>query len=188
MLAGPAAPRRGVPQQQEIRNVRKTIRVAAFAMAFLAAPAVLTAQEASGQSAAPEAEIAQIQQRLMQTQQAALQDPALQQAQAQVGQVLLGVMQRQDPSMAEKTARAAALQQDVAAAREAGDNARLHELAAEAEQLQADFAAARERAMEDAEVQAAMTAFREQVVVKMAEIDPETNDLLTRLDALQAGG
>lgn len=164
--------------------MRMTFRAAAIAMAFLAAPAIAAAQEAPAPAAAPEGEIAQIQQRLMQTQQTALQDPALQQAQAEMGQVLLGVMQRQDPTMAQKTARASALQQDVAAAREAGDNARLHELAAEAEQLQADFAVARERAMADPEVHTAMTAFQEQVVARMAEIDPDTNDLLARLNEL----
>jgi hypothetical protein len=182
------APRAPLVSNQEKRIVRKTIRVAAVALAALAAPAVLAAQETPAQTAAPEAEIAQIQQRLMAIQQRAMQDPELQAAQAEVGQVLVAAMARVDPTAAAKTERASTLQQDVAAAREAGDNARLHELAAEAEQLQADFAGLRERAMQDAEMQAALTAFQDKVVGKMAEIDGETNVLLARLNELNGEG
>jgi hypothetical protein len=167
--------------------VRKTFRVAALALAALAAPTVLAAQEAPSQTAAPEAEIAQIQQRLMQIQQRAMQDAELQAAQAEVGQELVAAMTRVDPTAAAKTERASTLQQDVAAAREAGDNERLHELAAEAEQLQADFAVLRERAMQDEQMQAVMIAFQDKLVAKMAEIEPETNDLLARLNEIQSG-
>lgn len=152
------------------------------ALAALSLPAHLSAQETASQTV--EQEIAAIQQQLQAIQQRALQDPALQARQAEIGQEVVATMRRVDPAFAAAAARAEAMQADIAAAQEAGDNARLHELAAESEQLQQTFAAARARAMQDPELQASMQAFRAEVVEKMTEMDPETTTLLARLNEL----
>lgn len=176
------APRKDM--QRENGHVRIMISVAAIAVVVLAAPTLVAAQDA----ASPETEIERIQTRLMQTQERVLAEEEVQAAQVEMGQVLVAAMIRLDPTLAAKTERARALQQDVAEAREAGDNARLHELADEAEALQADFAAARQRALTEPDVIEAMEDFRALVIDRMTEVDPEIPALLARLGELSDRG
>lgn len=162
--------------------IGRKILASLCALAALSLPAHLSAQETAPQAA--EQEVEAIQQQLQAIQQRALQDPALQARQAEIGQEVVATMSRVDPAFDPAAARAQTMQADIAAAQEAGDNARLHELAAESEQLQATFAAARARAMEDPELQASIQAFQAEVVEKMTEMDPETTRLLARLNEL----
>ncbi|CAN5538365.1 hypothetical protein BH23BAC4_BH23BAC4_17590 [soil metagenome] len=160
--------------------MHKIFQVAVLALATLAAPMELFAQEA----AAPEAEAEMIAHRLLELQQQAMQDTALQAAQMEVGQELVATMLRVEPSAAEDLERANALQAELVAAQQAGDEERLNALASDAQELQASLDALQARAMQDEQMQIAMVAFQEQVVSKMTEIDPETPDLLARLDQL----
>lgn len=152
------------------------------ALVALSLPAGVAAQESA--PAAPEAEAAAIQQQLQSIQQRALQDPALQARQAEIGQEVVATMGRVDSTFNARAARAEAMAADIQAAQEAGDNARLNELNAEAQEIQQAFASARALAMQDPALQASIQAFQAEVVAKMTEIEPETTVLLARLNEL----
>ncbi len=166
-----------------------TLRTSLFALALAAAPAALSAQgtPAAPQPQAPaQAEMQQIQARLQQIQARALQDAALKAAQDSIGTEMTATMERLDPTFRAQAARAEALKAEVTAAQAAKDNAKLNQLAAEATQLQQGFASARQRAMQDAAMAARIKSFQERIVAKMAELEPETQTLLTRLQELRA--
>ncbi|HEV2145907.1 MAG TPA: hypothetical protein VGR37_00670 [Longimicrobiaceae bacterium] len=167
----------------------KTIRPTLLALAMLAAPAALAAQEAPAEATQQPAqtEAQQIQARLQQIQARALQDPALQAAQDSIGDQLTATMERVDPTFRAQAERAEALKAEVQAAQQAGDNAKLNQLAAEAEQLQQGFASARQRAMQDPQMVERIQAFQQRIVARMAELDPETHTLLARLQELKNG-
>jgi hypothetical protein len=164
-----------------MRNTFRAI-VSTIALALLVLPAVAVAQGPSEQEAV------QIQLRLMQTQQQAMQDPGVQTAYEELTEHLLTAMERVDPSVGDKAARAETLQAEAIAAQQADDDQRLQQLAAEAEQLQTEFAVLQQQAMQDPELQASMVNFQDRVVAKMTEIDPETPQLLARLEELHGGG
>lgn len=168
----------------------RILKAGVLAAAVAVVPMKLNAQQApAGEGAAAEAaapsEVEQIQARLGELQRKALQDPALQAANQEVSALLVATMERVDPTYKTNVARAASLKTDVAAAQEAKDNAKLHELAAEAQKLQASFAAARELAIKDEAVIAKTTGLRDKLFAKMLEIDPEAQTLVTRLQELQ---
>ena len=95
-------------------------------------------------------------------------------------------MERLDPTFRAQAARAEALKAEVTAAQAAKDNAKLNQLAAEATQLQQGFASARQRAMQDPAMAARIKSFQERIVAKMAEVEPQTQTLLARLQELRA--
>lgn len=172
----------------------KFLRVALVAAAAVV-PAHLSAQQpgtpAPAQAPAPtaanpQAEIQQIQTRLHDLQTRVLAEPAFRAAQDSVGNALTATMERVDPNYKAAAARAITLKQDVAAATAAKDNAKLNQLAAEAGQLQQTFASARERAMQDPEMQGRIKAFQQRIVARMNEVDPQTQQLLARLQELTA--
>ena len=168
-----------------------TLRTSLFALALAAAPAALAAQQTpAAPPAQPQApaqtEMQQIQARLQQIQARALQDAALKAAQDSIGTEMTATMERVDPTYRAQAARAEALKAEVTAAQAAKDNAKLNQLAAEATQLQQGFASARQRAMQDAAMAARIRSFQERIVAKMAELEPETQTLLARLQELRA--
>ncbi|HEU0054715.1 MAG TPA: hypothetical protein VFQ39_16125 [Longimicrobium sp.] len=172
--------------------MQKTTRIALLAFAALSAPVAAHAQTtpaapAPAPAAPAQDEAASIQQQLQGIQQRAMQDPALQAEAQAFSRDLLAIMTRLDPAVTQKTARATALRQEVAAAQQAGDNARLNQLATEAQELQAYFTTARERALTDSAGVARQQAFKEKVVEAMRKTDPRTDTLLARLDELQKG-
>lgn len=130
-------------------------------------------------------EIRQITARLTQLQQQASQDPAVKAAQDSLNALVQGTMARLDPSYTTLAQRAQALPADVAAAQAASDNARLHELAEEAKQLQQSIASVQARAMQDAAVREQVGAYRVKLFTRMVEIDPEAQKLADRLGELQ---
>jgi len=171
--------------------VSMTLRTSLFALALAAAPAALAAQQTpAAPPAQPQApaqtEMQQIQARLQQIQARALQDAALKAAQDSIGTEMTATMERVDPTYRAQAARAEALKAEVTAAQAAKDNAKLNQLAAEATQLQQGFASARQRAMQDAAMAARIRSFQERIVAKMAELEPETQTLLARLQELRA--
>ena len=168
----------------------KTLRPALAALALAAAPAALAAQQvpaAPQQQTPAQAEMQQIQGRLQQIQARALQDSALRAAQDSIGTEMTATMERLDPTYRAQVARAEALKAEVAAAQAAKDNAKLNQLAAEATQIQQAFATARQRAIQDPAMAARIKSFQERVVAKMAELEPETQTLLARLQELRGG-
>ena len=165
-------------------------RFAFLAAALLAAPAAAQAQEPQPAPAAPApaTEAAQLRQKIGELQRQALNDPALKGVQDSVNTAVQEAMARLDPAATARSARAAALGQEVEAARAAGDNARLNLLAGEATQLKAYFDNLRPRAMEDAQVKAARQAYLARVFERMKQIDPNAQQYVDRLNALSNGG
>ena len=169
--------------------MRNPTRIALLAAALAAVPAAAAhAQEAQPAPAAPaQGEADQLRQRIGQLQQQAMEDPSLMLAKDTFDAVVEAAMARLDPQAAAKVARARSLNQDVEAARAAGDNARLNQLADEATALNAYFAALRPRALAEADVQEARRAYLARVLERMKEIDPDTQQYVDRLAELQRG-
>ena len=155
-----------------------------------------TAQDAGGSAAAPAtptvpstgATVQEITARIQAVQRQAMQDATLSAANREVGALISAALPRVEPNYPTYAARAQTLQADVAAARAAGDNARLNELAEEAKQLQANISAAQEKARTDPAVSEKLDAFKVDLFKKMVEIDPTVQDLVKQLEALQAQG
>lgn len=175
-------------------------RTALLALAALALPAAAAAQttpaphqhpapaQAAAPAANPQAEIQQIQQRLGQLQQQASQDVGVKAAEEKFGADLMAAMEQLDPQAKTKAARGQALNQEVEAARAANDNAKLNQLAAEAQQLQAYFTGLRQRALALPEIQEKRKAYLAVLFAKMNEIDPQAQALVDRLEALRNPG
>lgn len=178
--------------------LRKILPFGAFAAALVVAPSSLAAQaepaaqaagtaEAAAAQPAPPSELQQVTARLGQIQQRAMQDPQIQSASQELNATIQAAMGRLDANYATMAERAVTLKADVAAAQAAEDNARLHELAAEAKELQAGIAAARDKAMADPEVKEKVEAFKVRLFEKMVELDPEAQTLVQRLTELNGG-
>jgi hypothetical protein len=178
--------------------VQNKTRTALLALAALALPAAAAAQTtpapqhqhpapapAPAPSANPQAELQQIQQRLGQLQQQALQDSAVQAAQKKFGDEVMAAMQGLDPEAKNKAARGEALNQEVEAARAANDNAKLNQLAAEAQQLQTYFAGLQQRALALPEIQEKRKAYLAVLLARMNQIDPQAQALVDRMEALR---
>ena len=179
--------------------MQKTTRTALLALAALALPAAAAAQTTPAQPATPpaqpaapaanpQAEIAQIQQRLGQLQQQARQDSAVQAAEEKFGADVMAAMEKLEPTTRAKMARGEALQQEVAAAQQAQDNAKLNTLAAEAQQLQTFFMGLQQRAFATPEIQESRKQFLAVLLARMTQIDPQAQTLVTRLETLRSGG
>ncbi|HEX6749748.1 MAG TPA: hypothetical protein VF092_20825 [Longimicrobium sp.] len=174
--------------------MQKSTRIAVLAAAALALPVAVSAQTtpapaqpAAPAAAAPQNEAAQLQAKLGQLQQQALQDPAIKEAQATLTAAVNAGMAKLDPAAPAKLARVQALPAEEQAARTANDNAKLNALAAEAQQLQAYFAGLQPRVVALPEVQAARQAFTEQLFAKMKELDPNAQQYVDRLTQLRSG-
>ncbi|HET7232329.1 MAG TPA: hypothetical protein VFJ16_20145, partial [Longimicrobium sp.] len=170
-------------------------RIAVLAAAALALPAAAAAQQttpapaqpAAPAQAAPANEAAQLQQKLGALQQRAMQDPSLKAATDSFNAVVQAGMARLDPQAPAKVARAAAISGDVTAARAASDNARLNQLATEANELQAYFTGLRQRAIVLPEVATARQAYVARLFEKMKEYDPQAQSYVDRLNQLSTG-
>lgn len=163
----------------------KLLRTGLFTATLAVAPSYLVAQEAApapeqAATAAAPSEAQQIQARLGQIQQQAMTDPGVKAAFDEINTAL----EAADPEFKQLSERARGLKLDVDVARAANDNARLHELAAEAKNLQTALPAARARATQNPAVQEKVTAFRTTLAAKMQQLDPETQNLIARLTEL----
>jgi hypothetical protein len=170
--------------------VQKITRIALLAAAALALPAAARAQTQPAPPAPPAApadEATQLRQKIGALQQQALQDPSLKPAQDSFNVVVSAAMGRLDPAAPGKLARAQAINAEVEAARAAGDNVKLNQLATEATALQTYFAGLRPRAMADPLVVAARQVWLTRVLEKMKQIDPNAQQYVDRLTALSQG-
>jgi hypothetical protein len=131
-------------------------------------------------------EIGQIHEQLEEIQVRALQDPELSAAQAELGEQIKQAMEQADPALAQKLARMETMEQEAAAAQQAGNTAKLLELGAEAEGIQRQFLAAQEKALEQPAIAARVTAFQQRLERKMSEVNPDTQKLIARFRELEA--
>jgi hypothetical protein len=168
--------------------VQKTTRLALLAAAALALPAAARAQTTPPPAqSAPADEATQLRQKIGALQMQAQQDPALKPALDSFTVVLNAAMVRLDPAATAKIARAQAINAEGDAARAAGDNAKVNQLAAEAAALQQYFGQLRPRAMQDPQVQAARQIWVVRLFEKMKQIDPNAQQYVDRLTQLSQG-
>jgi hypothetical protein len=182
-----------------LKNILRTGTVAA---ALAVVPSLVVAQQptpapAPADSAAPQApqaapadtgspaELQQVSAQLEAIQARAMQDPQIQAANAELTAVVTAAIEKSDPNAHAALERAKTIKADVAAAQAAQDNDKLQALATEAQQLQQTVSAAQQKAMADPEVQKKMGDFKTQLFKKMVEIDPQAQQLVARLSALQ---
>lgn len=156
----------------------------------LGAAAPLTAQQQSGgeevaQLDAMFAEFSTLETRLQEIQAQALEDPALLEAQQELGNEIHAAMEDIDPSLPQRIERMEELEARAAAARESGDEATLLALAEEAQQIQQSFAAAQAQAMQQPEIAERVAAFQSRLQARMSEIDPEADRLIERMEELE---
>ncbi len=186
--------------------LNRTIRAAVVALAVIALPAALAAQQrapSAQRAAAPRAgapaltaaqreaqgwyrELMQIGQRLQAAQLRAMQDPQLKAAQEQLGRDFKAAMVRADPTLANVDARARAMEAEARQAQQAGDRARMERLTREAQQIQVKVMNAQQRVLRDNPALATRArGFEEQLRRKMVQVEPQTMALVSRGQELQ---
>lgn len=166
------------------RSFSRTLLPAIVLGLALAVPA--DAQQPTEQEAQSiMAELQQIQQQLAQIEVQALEsDEALQERQEAVHDLVIETMLEMHPELESKFERMEQLQAEFAEAREAEDMERMESVMSEAQGLQNDLMQAQAGAMERPEVVEAVEGFRTQLVAKMHEIEPQTEQLLARAEEL----
>lgn len=130
-------------------------------------------------------ELQQISAKLGEIQVRALQDAELQAAQNALGTEVKAAMDRIDPGLAASVERVGTLEQEAAQAQQAGDQAKLEQLAREAQQIQTRFLTAQNTALEQPELAAKVQAFQTRLEQRMIQVDPEARTLIQRLRELE---
>ena len=130
-------------------------------------------------------ELDQLQTRLQQIQTQALQDPAINAAQAELGNRIKAAMERLDPTLARNLARMEAMEAEVTTAGQRGDVARVQQLGAEADQIQRQFITVQGRALGQPELASQVTAFQQRLERKMVELDPDAARIIARYRELE---
>lgn len=158
-----------------------------IALAVLVAPPAARAQTAAPPPELQEwlEEVQQLQARLEPIHQAALQDPAIQEEQEKVSAAVIAAMTDADPTISGKLERLQALAAEAQAAQANGDQERLVELSAEAQVLQPEIEEAQSQALSRPEIETQIETFRENLHQRMAQIDPEAQGLIERLQELE---
>ena len=164
---------------------RSLFRLLLPALPFLALLLPLAATAQQGDAAQGAREAAALERKLAELQARALEAPAVAAAQAAVEEEMKRAMVRADPAAAARIARAEGLREEVEAARTEGDNAKLNQLASEAQSLQSYFVSLRARAVEDAALAARTREFQEVLVGEMIELEPQADAWVDRLATLR---
>jgi hypothetical protein len=129
-------------------------------------------------------EIQQIQQQLEPVQREALQDATLA-AQLEALQVRIDASMREaGPDVFERIDR---FQDDMAAAEAAGDDERIQSLMTQAQGIQQEAQALQAAVFERPDIRASVEEFEAAHRARMIQIDPESEALLDRMEALMAG-
>lgn len=171
----------------------RTLMLAAAAsmaalVALSVAPAPLQAQgqgeaEATGNQDLM-AELQEIQGRLTEIRQEAMQDPKLRERQTKVQEKITSAMTEIDPEAERKLARVGQIQQEMQTAQEEGEQEKVGSLIQEAQQLQLELQRTQSEAMARDGVQQAVEEFRDVLFDKMREIDPEAAGLIERAEEI----
>lgn len=172
---------------------RCTMTIVAMVVGLVgAAPLAAQEQQPVPQQQAPSpeqqqlmAEARQIQTRLAQVQTEVLADPELKERQEEIGSRIETAMIEADPGLEDSMARVQELQQQMAQAQQAGNTAQLQQMVAEARQIESRYQQAQAQALEDPDLAQSVEAFNERVRERMLEVEPETEQLIERLQTLQ---
>jgi hypothetical protein len=167
-------------------------RIAMFTVALAAVVAVPSAGWAQQESGQPSPEVQQLlverqelQVRLAEIQDEALEDEALQDQQDAVSAAVRNAMIESDPSMEQKLGRLEAMMQEARAAQVAGDTERISALTAEAQTLQPEIRRAQAAALALPEIEEQVEAFQLALRTRMSQIDAEAPALMERLEAVE---
>jgi len=129
-------------------------------------------------------EYAAVQQRLNGLQQQAMQDTVIQKQYAELEAMVETQMKAADPELEQRRTRLMELQGEMGAAQQAGEDDKLQALLEEGTAIQGLLRQTQQETMALEEVEAKMTAFREAILARMAEIDPEAPKLVDRANEL----
>ncbi|TVR55588.1 MAG: hypothetical protein EA421_06010 [Gemmatimonadales bacterium] len=110
----------------------------------------------------------------------------LQAKQVELREMMDDAMRAVEPDIDQHMERMGQLEQEAMAAQQTQDEGRLQALMAEAQSLAGRLQAAQAQAMESPEVQEEMESFEEDLIAEMTRLDPETPELLERLEELAA--
>lgn len=165
-----------------------------IALALLAAPAGLLAQQSGGIDPAqlpPEArelivELQQVQSGLGSIQEKALADPALQQARSALNAQIQVAMTQADPAVPERMERLQTLMGEAQAAQAEQDEARMAEIVAEAREIEQQLQKAQTEAIQRPEIAPQLRGFQAKLLEKMVEVDPTAQTMIERLQELDA--
>lgn len=130
-------------------------------------------------------EFQQVHQQLEGIQAEALQDPALNAAQEELGEEIQLAMATADPNLDQRVARVQAIEAEAAAAQQEGDVERLQELMGEAQDIQNHFMQVQAATLEQPAIATKLAAFQEQLEARMIDINPEAQALMTRFRELE---
>lgn len=134
----------------------------------------------------PRAEFNALQQRLNGLQQQAMQDTVLQAAYAELDSMIEEKMAAADPQLTEHRARLQAIQGEMAAAQQAGEEEKFNTLLAEGTAIQGQLRQVQETTMAHEDVVAGMESFRTRIMAKMTEIDSTAPAMVERAEAISA--
>lgn len=175
-----------------LRIVRRYSVVAALAVLV---PAGVAAQ-APGAPGAPGAgqlpaeaqemimELQELQSQLQSIQQQAMQDPQIQASGEELGNRIQVAMAEADPATPDRIERLDQLMAEAQQAQAEQNEARMTEIVTEAEALNQQLGAAQAEAIERSDIAPQIADFEAQVEAKMAEVDPEVERLIARLEQL----
>lgn len=164
-------------------------RIALTAVAAMACVLVPAAASAQQQPAPPSPEVQQLlvekqqlETRLGEIQEQALEDETLREQQTTLTNTVRGAMIEADPTMQQKLERIEAIMDEARTAQTAGDVERIAALTAEAETLQPEIREAQARALAIPEIEQQVDAFQLALRTRMEELDPEASQLFDRLE------
>lgn len=129
-------------------------------------------------------EYTNLQRQLNGLQQQVMQDSTLQADYDALKTFVDAKMAAADPQFEAHRDRLGALPQEMAAAKDAGDNDKLQALITEGNELQAQLQKLQQETMALEEVKAKMDAFRDEMLAKMTKIDPKAKDMIDRANAI----
>jgi hypothetical protein len=175
---------------RSIVMIRNAARSVLLGLAFLAAPAALSAQEPAAPALPPEAnawlaEIQQIHVQLSELQAKALEDPELAARRDSLGTHIRVAMETIDPSLSQSMSRIEEMEQQAAAAEAQSDQAKLTQLRAEAKRIEQQFLSAQEQALQRPELAAEVSAFQTLLEERILATSPDAPRLLARFQELE---
>ncbi|HWV57662.1 MAG TPA: hypothetical protein VNZ57_09445 [Longimicrobiales bacterium] len=165
-------------------NIRRSLR--AFALSCAATAAVLgyspvVSAQATSADGAVVAELQRIQEQLAAIERRAVTEtPVLQQRHRELEERVIAAMTAVDPSTPANIARLQAMPAEVASAEQQNDQSRLQELAGEAHSLREKLNRAQQAAFENEDVASAVATYQNEVLQRMVELEPQTEQLLAR--------
>jgi chromosome segregation ATPase len=126
------------------------------------------------------AEYQQIQRRLGEIQRHAMQDSTLMASYQALEKQIEAEMHNIDPELGTKRDRLTSLQEDMSQAQQSGDQDAMQRINQEGSALQAELEQLETDVVDGESLSEEVQAFRDEIEAKMREIDPETDQLISR--------